>query len=118
MSFVSTALPERPRRSSVTCFVKRLETLVSSVYSTPPTRAFQLESSFMLPPDAAPIHTFVPSVLWLGDEPDAKADRTARNASPATMPNLRPSAEVRFMNLVPTIELSMPNSLSVACERS
>ena len=69
--------------SSVTCFIMRFETLVASVCSAPPTRAFQLESSFMLPPVAAPIHTFVPSVLWFGAEPlasaaqDASADATA-----------------------------------------
>ena len=39
----------------------------------------------MLPPDAAPIHTFVPSVLWLGDEPEAYADPVASVAANANM---------------------------------
>ena len=97
MSFVSTALPEMPRRSSVTCFVKRLETLVASVYSTPPTRAFQLESSFMLPPDAAPIHTFVPSVLWLGDEPVACADHVASIATSASAPTIPVAFRIMYL---------------------
>ncbi len=77
MSFVSTAPWARLRMSSVTCFMKRLETLVASVCSAPPTRAFQLESSFMLPPVAAPIHTFVPSDLWLLYVPLASAAQDA-----------------------------------------
>ena len=70
--------------SSVTCFIMRFETLVASVYSTPPTTAFQLERSFMLPPEAAPIHTFVPSVLWLLYVPLASAVQDASATAKAT----------------------------------
>jgi hypothetical protein len=38
----------------------------------------------MLPPDAAPIHTFVPSVLWFGDEPLASAAQDANADAKAT----------------------------------